>query len=178
MGNTTLVEHGIFTERADYRFHVCPTVKMVYLYKRSDVLDLLKKRRYFPATVWTYIHETKVCTAQGYLVPVSHIPNLRIFPIPTRLLQKYPITKDQTTSEKGRMAEEIVREMLRLGIIPLPHLFTAMPTTEQNIQGVDLLLSTIQTAQIKCDFDGGHSVLGGTGNLFIQTHECNPYGLF
>ncbi len=32
--------------------------------------------------------------------------------------------------------------------------------------------------QVKCDFDGGRKELGGTGNLFLQVKEANPFKLY
>lgn len=172
MGNTKLVPYGIFTEHAEYRFHVCPIVQRVYVYKSSDLIDLIKNRRYPVKSIWICLNGTMTCTSIGYVVPVEDIPSVRWFKIPQNLMVRYRITKKQTTSEKGKRAEKIVIEMIRQGLITkLP---ATTPTKEQNIQGVDLCLDK-KTIQIKCDFAGGHSELGGTGNLFIQTSECNPY---
>ena len=38
----------------------------------------------------------------------------------------------------------------------------------------DLLVTASLRIQVKCDYRGGPRELGGSGNLFLQTHECNP----
>jgi hypothetical protein len=43
------------------------------------------------------------------------------------------------------------------------------------IDGSDIVVSNRVHIQVKCDFDAGQKLLGGTGNLFIQESECNPF---
>jgi hypothetical protein len=41
-------------------------------------------------------------------------------------------------------------------------------------EGLDIVVATRVRIQVKLDFRGGERELGGTGNLFLQTAECNP----
>jgi hypothetical protein len=41
------------------------------------------------------------------------------------------------------------------------------------IEGMDIIVNCKVKIQVKCDFTGGRKPLG-SGNLFLQTAECNP----
>jgi hypothetical protein len=43
---------------------------------------------------------------------------------------------------------------------------------EFQVRGVDLVLARRVTIQVKCDYNAGNA---GTGNLYIQTKECNLF---
>ena len=42
LGNTVLVEHGIQTEAADYRAHVCPVVERIYVFPTGPAKELVE----------------------------------------------------------------------------------------------------------------------------------------
>ena len=44
------------------------------------------------------------------------------------------------------------------------------------INGVDIVINMNTKIQVKCDYRGGPKAYGGTGNLYLQVRECNPFG--
>lgn len=69
----------------------------------------------------------------------------------------------------------IVGQMLSGGHFPLPVTPEIITSTKLQYEGLDIIIGLGARIQVKCDFAGGERALGGTGNLFIQTQECNPH---
>jgi len=55
--------------------------------------------------------------------------------------------------------------------------FTVQEINERMMQisGIDVTMQDNMKIQVKMDYNGGDKRLGGTGNLYLQTAECNPY---
>lgn len=91
---------------------------------------------------------------------------------------KYRIARTMTTSTKGLLATNIVVALLRRNLIALPFSIDVTDDKALQISGTDILIHSKVRLQVKCDFNAGDRRLGGTGNLFLQTEECNPYRLY
>jgi hypothetical protein len=91
-------------------------------------------------------------------------------------MSKANFNNQQGTSDKGASAEYVVKEMVKRGIIPLVLDTTSDEDYDSQLLGSDILVKFADGIQAKCDWRGGHREHGGTGNLFLQTDECNPLG--
>lgn len=177
-GNTKLVEYGIQNESSDLRIHVCVIVKKICVFpieigrlitQRAEVFKLRERPAYTDGIV----------TARGFLCPWDLMPLLEWIDIPDDIMRKVAFESSpqrETTSSKGRKAVLIVTEMLKLHLIPISQSILEIDDADLQISGTDILVSTKVKIQVKCDWNAGQKELGGTGNLYLQTFECNPYG--
>lgn len=168
---TDLIPYGIQEELSDVRAHVCVVIQRVYVYPTQAVRDLLN-RIHFPKGK---AFQNGQLTAEGYLVPPAKIPRIRQFELPDHYWHSCPIRQEMSTSEKGRLAVRLVRMGLDDLRITLPIQPRVIDDLDLQIEGVDIIATLDARIQVKCDFDGGPKSLGGSGNLFIQTAEANPY---
>ena len=99
-----------------------------------------------------------------------------MIPIPEDVLASIPIPRYKCgTNVKGLQALRIVKEMLRRGLIPISMGVTVVSDMEMQIAGTDIIVTAHARIQVKCDYMAGPESLGGSGNLYLQTHECNPF---
>ena len=169
--NTRLVPYGIYGEKSDLRAHVCVRAGVLYVYPTANGVRAASGALFREVQVTT----GAIVTARGRLVPPERIDQCLRTDIPPELLQRFAIAETDSTTTKGRKATQIVAAMLEGGHFPLvvdPSIVTA---TKLQYEGLDIVLGVTARIQVKCDYAGGETTLGGTGNLFIQTHECNPY---
>lgn len=171
LGNTNLVRYGIFDEKAEVRGHVSPTTKHIYVFLPERAREAIEKKEYAKKPAFT----GRLVTAKGYCIPPEDIKGCKAYPIPEDLLKEANFSKKDTTSEKGRKAEMIGEEMLRRGIIPAIITVNTCTDVNKQIDGVDATITVKCTYQFKCDYDAGPKMYGGSGNLYIQTEECNPF---
>lgn len=112
----------------------------------------------------------------GYCVPIKEIPHLRALKIhPDRLIG---FTKDLPTTIKGNRAVEIVSAYLKAGRFPLWLEGEFVTDKEIQITGTDMKVRGQWKIEVKCDFDAGYSddvPPKGTGNLYLQIAERNPF---
>jgi hypothetical protein len=94
--------------------------------------------------------------------------------IPDSLIVHANIQETQSTTEKGTRAMHLVAAMIRDALFPFPLDPTIITDTNMQFEGLDIVVATRVRIQVKLDFRGGERELGGTGNLFLQTAECNP----
>jgi hypothetical protein len=171
-GNTQLVEYGIQNEKSDLRAHVCVVAGRVYTYATEDGQAAIATGAFRTRDVKTH----NIVTARGYLVPPGRIKGCRWVDIP-QVWRTHPALKiehSDSTGVKGERAAQIVRGLLIQNKFPLFAGTADMVSDEVlQVQGIDI--SVTVRIQVKCDFRGGHRDAGGTGNLFLQTHECNPF---
>jgi hypothetical protein len=169
-GNTRLVPYGIQTERSDLRAHVCILARALYVYPtRCGVACLSDPRwREVPAKTGALV------TAMGRLVPPTAINECMRVDIPDSLIVHANIQETQSTTEKGTRAMHLVAAMIRDALFPFPLDPTIITDTNMQFEGLDIVVATRVRIQVKLDFRGGERELGGTGNLFLQTAECNP----
>ncbi len=173
-GNTRLVEYGIQTEGSNFRAHVCVLAKTLYVYRTEDGVRCALDSRYPERSVPT----GSIITAKGRIVPPSAIDGCMRTDIPSHILAQYTIQETDSPTVKGRKATHIVATMMREGHFPfliIPHVVAEGERVQ--FEGIDIIATADFRVQVKCDFPGGEKKLGGrTGNLFLQTAECNPYG--
>jgi hypothetical protein len=173
-GNTGLFQYGIFEEESDYRIHVCVHIKKAYCYPTILMREMLRfnggnfqKRN---------AYQGGIKTAEGYIVPINFIPDIQEIDIPELLVVRYPIGEKQTTTIKGRNAVSIASALLEGGLVRVAVSVDEIQDLDLQIKGQDaqVVVNSGIVFQIKCDMKGGSKKHGGTGNLFVQTHECNP----
>jgi len=172
-GNTQLVDYGIQNENSDFRVHVCPLAKCVYVYPTFCGVRAIKSGKYRKVPVYT----NGVETAQGYIVPYSKIENCVAVELLDRTWEEANILESLSEQEKGARAEALIVKILQLGFLPLPQTAIVVTDAETQIAGGDILASsTEKKIQVKCDFKGGGQgdINRCTGNLFLQIAECNP----
>ena len=167
--NKTLIDYGIKTEGSDIRIHVCPIVKQVYVYETNEAVEQIESKSYPTGNAYT----NSIITGVGYLVPSEEIPDCISISIPTNWARTFK--KNMTTTEKGDLAVRLIKTMLKKKMIPIPLNVTEIKEEDLQISGIDIIVKASIRLQVKCDFNGGDKQLGGTGNLFLQIQECNPY---
>jgi len=164
---TNLVEYGIQTEDATWRIHVCFKVKRLYVFRVEDGVAALKYGEEKDAS------QEDIQTATGRTVPWDLIPNIEEVVIPQDILDRHWVEQDDDHSAKGEAAQEIVLDVLYRAhgmLIPCK----IVTDLREQIKGRDLQYFNA-SVQVKCDWRGGRKELGGSGNLYLQTHERNPF---
>ncbi len=173
IGNDQLVEYGIQSEQSDCRAHVCPEVRRVYIYSTSHGIDAVQSGSFEKRTAYT----KKVKTAIGFLVPPAVLNCFEV--IPSEDIWKIvDLCETDSSAEKGDKAVEVVKHILRNGEFPFRTKGKLISDHQMQVNGVDITVNLDVKIQVKCDFHGGDKKLGGTGNLFLQTHECNPFRIY
>jgi len=189
--NKQLVEYGIKDETTEYRAHVCPVAGRVYAFETRNGLSAIERHDFDKKEVYTPCRKCrgsifcdvcfgkgKVLTALGFIVPVLMIPEIMDIGIPDSWCEEIGLEVSLSPEEKGRKAVSIITGLIKRG--KFPFLASQKLITDRDIQinGTDIQVKLILSIQVKCDFRGGSTELGGTGNLFIQTHESNPFKLY
>lgn len=118
-------------------------------------------------------------TARGLLVPLEDInPQYVLMSEEYPWEQWYAYLKtcrnNELTTQKGRMAVNCVTNAIRMNKFPLWVCGHINNDREIDIQGTDIIVSASRRIQVKYDERAYPRIMGGSGNLFIQTHECNP----
>lgn len=168
-GNTRLVQYGIFDESPDtIRIHVGYATGLIFVFKSGDAQTQLKRITYRERDTYT----EGIVTARGVAIPYDEIPNLRFYEIPRDLLSQSKVMMYSPTSDKGELAVTIASKMIERGLIGLPITIKSVDNIKLQIKGVDGTGEVI--TQIKMDWKAGPKERGGTGNLYLQTWECNP----
>jgi hypothetical protein len=168
-GNTRLVAYGIQNEQSDIRAHVSMLASRVYVYSTDAGRQAAESGQYPNKPAFT----SGIITARGYVIPPRAIPGCKAIDIPDRY-HGY-IREADSTSDKGAKAVEIVSCLLRAGTFPISVAPIVITDEDLQIQGTDIMVRAHACIQVKCDFKAGCRDHGGTGNLFIQIAECNPF---
>lgn len=183
LGNTTLVEHGITTEQSDIRAHVGVEAGIVFVFSTQKARITIEKNIYPAVPVYSLINGHSVKTATGYKVPVRDLAPIEVQS--GEIIHRVAFRQNDTTSAKGRKAQSVVEELLRLGRFPLPVHPIIVRDVEMQHSGFDLIVRGRWHIEVKCDWRAGqfdplrhNETLRKklTGNIFLQTHECNPLG--
>lgn len=175
-GNMNWVNYGIKNEDSHYRIHVAYKVQHVYLYPTpSGRKEVEKAEKVGIAKVRASQLGFEGDTGEGFLIPWSQIDRCVEILIPLEIHRRYPIHEYMLTTNKGLMATQIACELLENGWLPLPVVID--PTDDKAIQvaGTDILVNSNLKLQVKCDYKGGNVNFKGSGFLFLQTAELNPY---
>lgn len=179
IGNISLVDYGIQTEQSDIRAHVGVLSGKVYVYSTVKGLETLQagveKGLYRALPVHTAVgHRGLVQTATGYAVPVAHIRHMAIDA--ADIIKAQGFSESDNTTAKGDKAVAVVEHLLRRGLFPLPVQPAIVSDINLQREGLDLVVRGSWRIQVKCDWRAGTGAPGCTGNLFLQTQECNPFG--
>lgn len=165
-----LVEYGLPTEDSDIRAHVSVVAGKVYVFPTKPAAELCKNGKY-PSKL-AYQPGVSYATARGYVVPWMDIPN--IVPVAaSRFIGEQNFRESDSTSAKGEKAANVVEKLIRLGWFPLPVMPIVSEDTEIQRKGIDIIVEGTWRIQVKCDYRAGE---GGTGNLYLQIAERNPFG--
>lgn len=173
-----LVNYGIFQDESDYHIHVCFCAGMLYVFRTGMGRWAIESGSYRLRTATQ--SGTRRITSEGYAIPWERIPGCVEIKIPRTILQSHdPGIDERNTSVKGKSAENICWEMMRLNLIPLEQVIISVTDFERQVQGSDFLLVSHTTKiQVKCDYRGGGSPDNSntTGNLYLEVRESNPFG--
>jgi len=148
----------------------------VYVFPTEDAIWLIETFGFEKRPAYQMLPDgRKIVTAMGYKVPVESFEscgNLQRIKIPSDIFEENHIWGGDKEDVKGRKAEKIVRAMDKRGLI-LVRPGLEMVSSDEQIKGKDFK-SKPYDWQTKCDYKGGST---GSGNLYIQVEECNPYRL-
>ena len=170
-----LINHGIHNEESQLRVHVCPLVRRIYVFPTQCGIDALDKG--IPKN--GYQTGIDYPTAYGKCVPPFAIKKCVALQVNPSVWEYWKFKETESTSEKGEKAAKLIKAMILEGMFPLPIAVGARDELPMSIdiKGTDILVfikGGIIRLQVKCDYRGGEKELGGTGNLYLQTAECNP----
>lgn len=171
--NTQLVAYGIQNEQSDVRAHVSVVKRCIYVFRTEAGQKAIQRPgvRKAPARQAGF----SGVTAEGYLVPPNQIQDCRevkFFPEWEGWAWLVDRKTQLNTSEKGKYAVDIVSTALRGGLIPLWHNAEECKQIDLQISGTDIIVSNRCRIQVKCDWTAG------SPNLYLQTAECNPLGMY
>lgn len=118
-------------------------------------------------------------TAMGSIVKTKSIDNIKSILIADCRFDGF--TEDLSTSEKGNRAVLIVQDLLKAGVFPLWVEGEFIKDTQIQIKGTDVIVKGQWKIEVKCDFRASLEPKSPhprcTGNLFLQTAECNPLNM-
>lgn len=167
----TLHPYGITEEQSDIRAHVSLPGRRAIIYRTADMVALVSARQYREATATQPNVDYE--TAKGWLVPLDDIQ-------PQCVLKStvFPWAKwnhdAMDCGQKGDMAVLCVRSAIISNKFPLWVCGHVTEDKELDIRGTDIIVVARRRIQVKYDAPSYPKEEGGSGNLFIQTHECNP----
>ncbi len=181
-----MIPHGPEQERSDIRVHVCIEARQIYIFSREAAIEIVQEKMGSGAKGFP-VYTGDIKTAFGYPVPWEEIRDIIEIPFPDSI-PEYELAITASTSEKGRYAEdiwvqmseedgqEIYKKLIEKGIVSANISPRKVDDIKLQKSGIDTEIRIPEfTAQVKCDYRGGSKEHGGTGNLFIQIFECNPY---
>jgi hypothetical protein len=169
--NGDLYKYGIEEEQSDIRAHVSFRGRCVTVFRTEDILRLV--------TVNEYRHRP-ACqpgvngpTAMGYLVPIVDVDPRYIL---TSEVCPWDRFNDESLDlgQRGKNAVAVVKAAIKNNQFPMWVCGIVETDKEIDIQGTDIVVHARRRIQVKCDWLACPKENGGTGNLFIQTHERNP----
>lgn len=178
-GNSVLVEYGVQNEASDIRAHVGVLAGKVYVYSTKRGLSVMnagvERGAYTLRPAYTTTPDGhRLTTAMGCPVPVADLQPYEIDA--AALIERVGFSECDSTSTKGAKAIQVVAALLRSGSFPLPVNGEIVEDVDMQRQGLDIVVSGRWRIQVKCDYRGGRGHPDCTGRLYLQTHECNPFG--
>ena len=165
-----LIKYGIFEEKSDIRAHV--TFEKVFVFKTKELIKLLILKGNELPEALAYQKNYNEPTAKGKLIKPAMINDIRELKFTTWNEWSDFNEKEWNTTKKGKWAVRCVIELIRIGRFPFWLEAKQTENVKIDIQGTDILIVMNQKIQVKCDYPAFK-----TGNLYIQTHELNPYKL-
>jgi len=170
-----LCKYGIEEEQSDIRAHVSLPGRCITVFRTADMVKLIKENKF--REVGATQPGVEYDTAKGRLVPLKAIKPKGVLTSEVFPWGEYH-HEEMDTGAKGDMAVECVIRAIRANKFPL----WLNPEIEGNkdldIQGTDVIVSAKRRIQVKYDHLAYPKAKGGSGNLFIQTHESNPRKIY
>jgi hypothetical protein len=163
-----MINYGIQNEESDLRAHVSVCNATVYLFTPENARKAIECH---PEVHPKNAFQTGVsfATANGYPMPIKFINGLKSIKIPQYIFENACFLESDNTSIKGNKAVYIVKEMLKINLIPFAFNVDEITDRTMQIRGTDIIVSARYRIQIKCDWR-----IGETGNIYLQTQERNP----
>lgn len=177
-----LIDYGIQSENSHVRVHVCPRVKRVYVYPTKNGIEAIQTGRY--KKKHGFQRGCEEPTSEGYPIPPEEIRNCIEIKVRERAWTYFGFCENHSTAEKGDKAVRMTIMMLKEGLLPIPAASREIKDKDMQVSGTDILVKANRIyheeirLQVKCDYPGGRKELGGTGNLYLQTAERNPFKLY
>lgn len=171
-----LFEHGIHTEESDIRAHVGFKTQTLYAFPTKRGVEDMERCVKEGKTAYKYAFQKGVvyATGGGYPIPWNEIKDLKRARIPIEWFFNFKGTENSSTSEIGDYAVGLVSRLLKEGRFPLWSNPMFCMDVDLQIKGMDIIVKGRWRIEVKGDVSCGERDLGGTGNLFFQTHELNP----
>lgn len=174
-----LIEYGIQNEKSDIRVHVSAATLHAYVFPTKNGAYVIQSKQYNAKIVTSDAGGGDcIVTAKGYAVPIGDIPDCLFIPIPKHLASSHvrQLLAAADTSQRGNWAVSIVKSMILEGLLPIS--FDILDASKSmQIQGTDIIVSMQTRIQVKFDWAAGPRHLGGSGNIFLQVAESNPFGM-
>lgn len=176
MKSNQLVGYGIQNEESDIRAHVCPKIKRVYVFPTKSGQEAIEKSK---NNTYGYQENVSYPTAIGKRIPWQKIKSCISIGFRDSAWDAMHFSEKDDTSVKGKKAVRLISEATKNGLFPIPLIdkCDSSLSKEIEIKGQDIIVHVagqIINIQVKCDYLGGDKKLGGTGYLYLQTHEINP----
>jgi len=168
-----LVEYGIHLEKSDIRVHIGVIARRAFIFRTADAIAVIRSEKLEERDASQPGANGR--TARGYIMPLGLLHRMKSIGVST-WPQFDGWTDTLSTTEKGNRAVDVVKGLLKRGCFPL--WIDCDEDDRENIQisGTDILIFARKRIQVKCDYRAGlRSIPGCTGNLFLQTHERNPF---
>lgn len=162
-----MFKYGIEEENSTFRAHITKNMNC-YVFRTSNMKKLIEVKDF--KKVNGYQPGYKEPTSIGYLVPIKEC-NFIIKSCFLDYPEKY--NPEWSTTEKGDWAVNVCIWLMKSGRFPFIINADKTNDIEMDIKGTDIFIESKFKIQVKCD-----SIADVTGNLFIQTHEINPFGLY
>ncbi len=163
-----LHNYGIQNEESDLRAHVSVCNATVYTFLPSDAMDAINSHPEIQPRQ-AYQSGINFATANGYPMPTKYIHGIQAIKIPQHVFMDANFMQSDNTSAKGNKAVFCIKEMLKRNLIPFAFNIEEVTDRTMQISGTDILISAKYKIQVKCDWR-----VGETGNVYLQTQECNP----
>lgn len=174
--NVNLVDYGIADEQSDIRAHVTIPGRQIVVFKTADMQTLITQKKY-PERKATQPGVKGLVTGVGVVVPIIDIESYCILKSSIFPWDKYNY-KAMSIVECGNAAVTVVKAAIRANRFPLWVCGIVTTDKEIDIQGTDIIVKATRRIQTKHDWGAYSREDGGTGNVFIQTKECNPLKLY
>lgn len=171
-----MVEYGISQCESKFCVHVGFQVGCIYMFPTSAGQEAVENKLGIvrsanqPGVVYA--------TARGRAVPWRQVRGIEEIRIPEDILTRLSCQRRESTSIKGHKALMVVKELLLRGLLPIELQLGEVKESDLQIKGFDIIVRANLTIQVKCDYRCGTRDLGGTGNVYLQTHELNPLKKF
>lgn len=178
-----LIEYGILNEESDYRVHVGFKTGKLWVFPTDSGRAAVEEAERIGITPRypkdPNVHDGNGATARGFEIPPILLKDCQEVEIPPDILQEYRPPPWESTSVKGRAAQDVAMLVFQRGLATLPLVPTIITNETLQRKGQDMLVTRDAVIQIKCDYFACHRRANGTTKgLFLQTHERNPLRQF